>query len=177
MKREKLKIIGFYALCALMLVRFLIAPLQHSLQEKKSLLKEFTETYKMRTLSLEKYKVQEKETSKKNAVDEDAFLKSLYAKNIPYSTLQSDVVRTISDLAEKQKLTLLSYEFSEPVALKNISEVPIVIRLQGEQKGIVALLRELEKVDKKFVLRRFENAKNGAVSICYMTVAAFRMER
>jgi hypothetical protein len=177
MNRERLKIIGFYVLAALIIARVVITPLQHSLQDKKALLKEYEDTYKMRMLSFERYKAQEQERNKKTTTVEGTFLESLYGKDIPYIVLQSDVIQNISGLAQKQGVTLLSFNFSEPTPLKMVSEVPIVVQLKGEQKGIVALLREMEKENKKLVVRRFEDAKNGPDFLCTMTVSAFRLEK
>ncbi|MBF0557303.1 MAG: hypothetical protein HQL08_00830 [Nitrospirae bacterium] len=56
MSREKMKILGFYLLAVLIIGRVVITPLQQSLREKKSILKEYEDTYKMRMISFEKYK-------------------------------------------------------------------------------------------------------------------------
>ncbi|MBF0558437.1 MAG: hypothetical protein HQL08_06615 [Nitrospirae bacterium] len=177
MSRERLQIIGFYVLAALIIARVVIAPLQHSLRDKKTLLKEYQDTYKMRMLSFEKYKAQEKEKSKETGVEE-GFAKSLYDRNVPYSSLQSDLVEKITALAEKQKLTLLSFEFAEPTSLKAVSEAPVTVRVGGEQKGVIALLGELEKDSRKLVVRRFDNTKSGAYgSVTLLTISAFRLEK
>ena len=178
MNRERLKVIGFYVLAALIIWRVVITPLQHSLREKKALLNEYQDTYKMRMLSFEKYKEQEKGKNKESALVDEGFLKSLYGRDISYSELQSDVVEKISVLAGKEGLTIMNFDFAEPTSLKAISEVPVVIRLNGEQKGIVALLREMEKDNMKLVVRRFDNTKNGPFSAqCLMTISAFRLEK
>ncbi len=178
MSRDRLKILGAYVLAALIIARVVITPLQHSLQEKKALLNEYQDTYKVRMLSFEKYKGQAKGKNKESSSVDEGFLKSLYSRDILYSELQSDVVEKILGLAGKEGLTLGSYDFAEPTYLKAISEVPVVIRLNGEQKGIVAMLRELDTNDKKLVVRRFDITKNGPYSAqCLMTISAFRLEK
>ncbi|MGD0281199.1 MAG: GspMb/PilO family protein [Dissulfurispiraceae bacterium] len=178
MSRDRLKIIGFYVLAALIIARVVITPLQHSLRDKKALLKEYEDTYKMRMFSVEKYKAQENEKNKERSPVDEAFLKSLYGADVIYTALQSDVVEKISALAEKQGLTITTFEFSEPTSLKAISEVPVVIRLNGPQKGILALLREMEKDNMKLVIRRFEDTKNGPYTAqCSMNISAFRLEK
>ncbi len=166
-------------LAALIIARVVIAPLKHSLSDKKAVLEEYEGTYKMRMLSFEKFKTQEMGKNKESTAGVDeGFLKSLYGSDVPYSTLQADVVEKISDLAGKEGLTVLNFEFSEPTSLKTISEVPVVVRLTGEQKGVVALLRELDKSDKKLMVRRLDITKNGPyLSQCVLTVSAFRLEK
>ena len=178
--RERLKILGFYVLAALIIARVVIAPLQHSLSDKKALLHEYEDTYNMRRLSVEKFKAQEESKNKEGtaAAVEEGFLKSFYGSDVPYTTLQADVVEKITDLAGKEGLTVSSFEFSEPTSLKNISEAPVVMRLNGEQRGVVVLLRELEKSDKKLVVRRLDITKSGPyASQCSLTVSAFRLEK
>ena len=179
MNRDRLKILGFYVLAALIIARVVITPLQHSLADKKNLLAQYEDTYKMRMLSFEKYKVaQEKEKNKDSATSEEGFLKSVYGRDVPYSELQSEVVEKISALAEKQGLTLLNFEFGEPAPLKSISEVPVVLRVDGVQKGVIALLREMEKDNMKLTVKRFDDTKNGPYSSqCSITVSAFRLEK
>jgi len=178
MNRERLKIIGFYILAAFVIARIMITPLQHSLQEKKNVLKEYEDTYKMRMLSYERYKAQEKGKNRESAGAIEKFLKSLYAGDVPFSTIQSEMVEKISALAEKEGLTLLSFEFPDPVSFKAVSEVPVVVRLNGQQKGVVALLGEIEKDSRTLVVKRFEDSKTGQyASQCVMTISAFRLEK
>ncbi len=178
MSKERLKVIGFYVLAALIIGRVVITPLQHSLNDKKALLDGYEDAYKMRMISFEKYKSQENEKNKeKAAAVETSFLNSLYGQDIPYTDLQADVVQKISDLAEKHKLAVSTFEFSDPTSLKSISEVPVILRMNGEQKGVIALLGEIEKSDKKLIVKRFEVTKNGPYSSqCSLTVSAFRLE-
>ena|SRR5208337_1867868 len=178
MNRERLKIIGFYILAVFVIARIMITPLQHSLLEKKNVLKEYEDTYKMRMLSYERYKAQEKGKNRESAEAIEKFLKSLYAGDVPFSTIQSEMVEKISALAEKEGLTLLSFEFPDPVSFKAVSEVPVVVRLNGQQKGVVALLGEIEKDSRTLVVKRFEDSKTGQyASQCVMTISAFRLEK
>ncbi len=135
MNRERLKVIGFYVLAALIIARVVISPLQHSLGDKKTLLKEYEDTYKMRMLSFEKYKAeQEKGKNKESTSVDEGLMKSVYGSDIAFSALQADVVEKITALAGKQGLTILNFEFAEPTSLKAISEVPVVIKLNGEER-------------------------------------------
>ncbi|MCC6347883.1 MAG: hypothetical protein IT388_11900 [Nitrospirales bacterium] len=177
MNREKFKLIGFYVLAVLILVRFVIVPYRHALEEKRTLLGEYTETYRMRAASLERFREGEKAKSERNSAAETSLLKSVFPRTEPYASLQAELVREITTQAEKEELTVLNFEFPDPVLFKTISEVTVVIRLKGEQKGVVALLREMEKADGKYIMKRFENARSGQDTLCSMTVSAFRREK
>lgn len=59
MTREKIKIFGFYALAVLILLRVVIVPYQNTIKEKKALLREYEETYRMRAASFERFKGEE----------------------------------------------------------------------------------------------------------------------
>lgn len=177
MNREKFKVIGFYVLAVLMLVRFVIVPHQQALKEKKVLLKEYEETYRMRAVALERFREEERARSERNNTAESSLLRSVFLKTELYSSLQAELVREISSLAEKQGMTVLNFEFPDPLLFKTISEVPVVIRLKGEQKGVVALLRDMEKADGKYIVKRFENARSGQDALCSITVSAFRREK
>jgi hypothetical protein len=176
MNREKLKIFGFYVLTALLLVRLVIVPYQHTIQEKKDLLKEYGEAYRVKAAAYERFKAEEKAKSPKKNETEDSLLKSAYGKDTPFISIQSEMVRAISGRAEKEGLTVVNFEFPEPTPLKQISEVPVIIRLKGEQKGIVALLKEMEKEEKKLLVERFEDGKSGQDFYFNLTVCAYRIE-
>jgi len=175
MTREKIKMLGFYALAALLILRIVIVPLQNNIKEKKSLLREYQDTYRMRLDTYERFKQGEKAKAEKRTDAEDAVLKSAYDKNIPFVDIQTDVVKDISDKAEKAGLTVQNFEFQDVVPLKHISEVPVIIRLKGEQKSLVALLKEMEKGQKKLLIRRFEDGRGGQEFVCSMTVYAYRI--
>lgn len=84
-------------------------------------------------------------------------------------------MKDITAFAEKNEITIGSFEFPDPVPFKGISEVPVTLRMKGEQKGIVALLMNMEKWKKRLVVERFEEAKEGPVVFCTMTVSAYKI--
>jgi len=176
MNKEKLKIFGFYGLAALLLFRLVILPYQHTIQGKKDLLKEYGEAYGVKTAAYERFKAEENAKSPKKNEKEDALLKSVYGKNTPFISIQSEMVRGISGRAEKEGLTVVNFEFPDPVPLKHISEVPVIIRLKGEQKGMVVLLKGMEKEEKKLLVKRFEDGKSGQDFYFNLTVCAYRLE-
>ncbi|MFO0753211.1 MAG: hypothetical protein U0411_07805 [Thermodesulfovibrionales bacterium] len=177
MNREKVKIAGFYLLAVLLLVRFVIVPYRHALEEKRILLREYRETYLMRAAAYERFREEEKARSERNSAAESSLLKSVFPKAEPYASLQAELVREITAQAEKEGLTVLNFEFPDPVFFKTISEVTVVLRLKGEQKGVVALLSGMEKADGTYIVKRFENARSGQDTLCSLTVSAFRREK
>jgi Tfp pilus assembly protein PilO len=175
MNREKFKVFGFYALAALLILRLVIVPWQNNIKEKKALLKEYQETYRMKLEAYDRFMQGEKTKGVKRNVPEDAILKSAYDRNTPFVDIQTEVVKEISDKAEKNGLMVQNFEFQDVVPLKHISEAPVIIRLKGEQKGVVALLKEIEKGQKKLLIRRFEDGRGGQDFFCSMTVYAYRI--
>jgi|GEM_PF-436642 len=177
MSREKLKLAGFYVLAALLLIRLVIVPYQHTIEEKKDLLKEYSETYVVKAAAYERFKAEENAKKQKKNETENALLKSAYGKDTPFISIQSEMVRAITGRAEKEGLTVVNFEFPDPTPLKHISEVPVIIRLKGEQKGMVALLKEMEREEKKkFLVKRFEDGKSGHDFYFNLTVYAYRIE-
>ncbi len=174
MKREKLKIFGFYALAALLLLRLVIVPYQNTIKEKKALLREYEDTYRMRAASFERFR-QEATRNIKTTGAEDPLLQSVFGKDIPVISIQSEIVKDITDFAEKNEITIVSFEFPDPIPFKGTSEVPVTLRMKGEQKGLVALLRNMEKWHKRLVVKRFEEAKEGPAVFCMMTVSAYKI--
>ena len=175
MNKEKLKIFGFYVLAALLLVRLVIVPYQHTIKEKKDLLKEYREAYGVKAAAYERFKEEENAKGPKKNETEDALVKSAYGKDTPFISIQSGMVRAISGRAEKEGLTVVNFEFPDPTPLKHISEVPVIIRLKGEQKGMVALLKEMEREEKKLLVKRFEDGKSGKDFNYNLTVYAYRI--
>ncbi len=176
MNKEKLKILGFYVLAALLLVRLVIVPYQHTIQEKKDLLKEYREAYGVKAAAYERFKEEENAKRPKKNETEDSILKSAYGKDAPFISIQSEMVRAVSGTAEKEGLTVVNFEFPDPIPLKHITEVPVIIRLKGEQKGMVALLKEMEKEEKKLLVKRFEDGKSGQDFYFNLTVCTYRIE-
>lgn len=172
-KKTNIRVIGIYIIIILALLRFLVYPLQASLQEKKVLLGERYESYRL------KYQVQERQQrdqGEKTIGEKEVFLLHFYEKGFHYSYIQSDILERIIKLAEKKGMTVLNFEMLEPVAGKGISEVPILVRLKGPSGALIETLESIEKSEKMLSIRSMEITRSGQDHAYSLTISAFRIE-
>lgn len=176
-KPIQIKVVGIYVIIILALLRFLIFPLQGTIQEKKAVLGEQQETYNLKYRVFERQREnQGVKTGKEPAVEKEALLSHLYAKGVSNSSIYSDVLEQVTKLAEKKGLTVISFETLEPVAGKNISEVPILVRLKGQPGPFIEVLDTIEKSGKVLSIRSTEISKSGQDQVFSLTISAFRVE-
>jgi len=160
----------------IVMLKFLIAPLVHAVDDKKALLGMAIESYRSRSMTLRAYKA----TRSINAADEmnkNLLLKSVYEKRIPFIAIQVDVLQNLLDAAEKERLTVLNFEFPEVMPDKEISEVPVLVRLKGPHKAVIALLQAIEANRMALKCKQFEGQNSNQDFLISMLVTAFRMER
>ena len=169
--------IGIYIIIILALLRFLIFPLQGTIQEKKEVLGEQQETYNLKYQVFERQREnQGMKTGKEPGVEKGVLLPHLYDKGVSNSYIYSDVLEQVTKLAERKGLTIVSFETLEPVAGKNISEVPILVRLKGQPGSFIEVLDTIEKSGKVLSIRSMEISKSGQDQFFSLTIAAFRVE-
>jgi hypothetical protein len=146
----QIKVIGIYIIVILILLRFLIYPLHGAIQEKKTLLRDLYETYRIKSQVQER---QKRDQGEKTFLGKDALLPHLYDKGIVYSNIQSGIIEQIIDIAGKKGLTVLNFEMLEPGVGKGVSEVPILVRLKGPPGPFIETLETIEKGEKALSVR------------------------
>lgn len=176
MNREGIKIAGIYILGILLILRLAVVPLYGSVKAKKALLNEYKETYRMKVLALQRYKSEKKAVDIK-PVDKETALKAVYPKDEAYPSIQSDFLSKIIGAAEKNGMTVMNFELPDISPSKNISEVPVIIRLKGTPGAFNALLKDMDGWDKKMRFRQFEVSKSGQDNVFTLLVSIFRIER
>ena len=173
-KKTNIRVIGIYIIIILALIRFLVYPLHAALKEKKTLLGERYETYRL------KYQVQERQQrddAEKTVLDNGALLPFLYEKGISHSQIQTDVLEQLIKVAEKKGLTVLNFEMLQPAAGKAISEVPILIRLKGAPGPFMEILETLEEGEKALSVKSMEITRGDQDQVFSLTVSAFRLDK
>ena len=173
-EQKQIRVIGIYLVIILALLRLLIYPLHAALQDKKALLGEKRETYRL------KYQVQErhrKDQAPKTIIDKDALSPHLYDKGTSYSYIQIELLEKITKLAEKKGLTVSNFEMMETAAGKGISEVPILVRFRGGPGQFIETLETIEKGEKLLSVRSMEMSRSGKDQLFSLTISAFRLER
>ena len=172
-KNIEIKRIGIYVIIILALIRFLIYPLHASLQEKKVLLGEWYENYRIKSQVFER---QREGQGIKIVVEKNALFPHLYDKEGPNSYIQSDVLEWITKIAEKKGLTILNFEMLEPIVGKGVSELPILVRLKGAPGPFIEILEAIEKSERVLGIRSMEITKSGQDQLYSLTISAFRVE-
>jgi len=176
-KPIQIKVVGIYVIIILALLRFLIFPLHGTIQEKRAVLGEQQETYNLKYQVFERQREnQGVKTGRERGVQEEVLLPHLYGKGVSNSYIYSDVLEQVTKLAEKKGLTVVSFETLEPVSGKNISEVPILVRLKGQPGPFIEVLDTIEKSGKVLSIRSMEITKVGQDQFFSLTISAFRVE-
>lgn len=173
-KNVEIKKIGIYLILLLALLRFLIYPLHDSLQEKRVLLGEWHESYRLKSRVFDKQKEDQAEVG---AVERRSLLPHLYDKGTPYSNIQVEVLEQVQKLAEKNGLTILNFEIFEPILGKGISELPVLIRLKGQPGPFIEILKAIEKGERALSVRSMEIARSDPDLTFFLTISSFRLER
>jgi Tfp pilus assembly protein PilO len=172
-KNIEIKRIGIYVIILLALIRFLIYPLHASIQEKKVLLGEWNENYRIKSQVFER---QRGSQGMKIVVEKSALFNHLFDKGVSNSYVQSDVLEWIIKIAEKKGLTVLNFEMLEPILGKGVSEVPILVRLKGMPGSFIEILEAIEKGERTLSIRSMEITKSGQDQVFSLTISAFRVE-
>jgi Tfp pilus assembly protein PilO len=172
-KKIEIKRIGVYIIILLALIRFLIYPLNASLREKKVLLGEWSENYRLKAQVFDRQKEGRQE---KIVVEKSALFSHLFDKGVSNSYIQSDVLEWITNIAEKKGLTIMNFEMLEPIAGKGVSEIPILVRLKGMPGPFIEILEAIEKGERALSIRSMEVNKMGQDQVFSLTISAFRVE-
>lgn len=173
-KNIEIRVIGIYIIIILALLRFLIYPLHASLLEKKVLLGEWYESYRLKSRVFEK---QRENQGEKGIIERSALLPDINDKGIPYSNMQVEVLERLQKLAEKNGLTILNFEILEPIVGKGISEVPILIRLRGQPGPFIEILKAIEKSERALSFRSMEITRSDPELNFSLTISSFRLEK
>lgn len=176
MINKQTKTLLLLSLFIIVILKFLIVPLRHSVDDKKALLSTAIETYRSKSMMLKAYK-DTKSISAEDEMNKNLLLKSVYEKRIPFIAIQADVLQSILDAAEKEKLTVLNFEFPEAMPDKDISEIPVLVRLKGPHKAVIALLQAIEANRMALKCKQFEGQNSNQDFLISVLVTAFRMER
>ena len=173
-KLPSLRAVGPYLLALLIIIRFLIMPLQSTAEQKKLLLAERQELYATEQSLVERRLKQGAERSPK--WDDEALAQLTYPKDAPDPVVQADLVRRLIESAEKKGLTVLNFEFPDVARGKEVSEIGVILRFKGQPRGLVDLLKEIEEFPKPLSIKSVESSKSGADFTVVLSIVAFRVE-
>jgi Tfp pilus assembly protein PilO len=176
-KPVQIRVIGIYVIIILALLRFLLFPLHGSIQEKKIVLGEQQETYSLKYQVFERQRENQREKrGMETGVERDDLLPQLYDKGTSNSYIYSEVLEQVTKFAEKRGLIVVNFEMLEPVAGKNISEIPILVRLRGQPGPFIEVLDTIKNGEKLLNIRSMEITKTGRDQFFSLTISVFRVE-
>jgi hypothetical protein len=174
-RKRELKIIGLYVVVILTLLRFIVYPLYGAVAAKKNTFNEYYDSYVLKYRLFEQSKTERKS---KPAVDKKALTHNFYTKDVRFTNIQADVIEMLLKLAEKKGTIVLDFEILEPVVGKNVSEAPVLIRLEGKILDFIDILKSIEQGDKALWVKSLEiNKVAGRDMRYFLTVTAFRVEQ
>lgn len=172
-RQKQIRAIGLYLIVLLALLRFLIYPLHAAVEQKKVIMGEQRESYRL------KYRILESERqgqARKAVVDEKAVSPHLYDKTLACSYIQADILEQLLKLAEEKGLTVLNFEMMEPIIGKTVSEAPVLIRLSGQSGAFIEVLQAIETGKKALSVKSLEITRTREDLRFSLTLSAFRVE-
>lgn len=171
--QKNIRVISLYIVVILALIRFLIYPLHGAIAGKKVILSGLGETFKLKSRMIR----QQDTIGVGQSVDKEFISPYVYQKGVGYSYIQADILERVTKLAEARGLTVLNFEMPVTTPGKNISEVPVIVRLQGPQSSFVEIMEMIAKNGKLLIIKSTEINKIGLNFQYSLSLSAFRMER
>jgi Tfp pilus assembly protein PilO len=168
-----LKKTGLYLIVVLALLRFLIYPLHASIQEKKVVFGEWSESYRLKLQAQER----QRGAQQKTVVEKGAVRPHLFDKGVSNTSIQTEILGWITNAAEKKGLAVLNFEMLDSMAGKNVTELPIVLRLKGRAESFIELLEMIEQNERVLSVRSMEITRSGVDQAFSLTLSAFRVEK
>ena len=175
LKKEDLRILGIYLVVILALVRLVLLPLNNSLRAKKTMLDEYRETYRTKMMTEQKQGYADKERGRLEAGEKKLAL-SIYPKDSSAQAIQVEVLRMVLKTAEKNKVSVLSYEFPDPLQGKNLSEVSMQLKLSAAPAAMVKFLKELEGTKRLMDVTNFRADRNVNNLDAALTLSVYKSE-
>lgn len=170
------KTVGVYLIIILAIMKFVLVPLNNSLNAKKIILNEYLDTYRTRSLTLQKH-TSPAEVDKTEGEEKERFLKLINPKDSPVPAIQSKTLRSVIEKAEKNGLNVVNFELPDAATGKNITEVPVLLRVKGTPKALVGLLKDIKNLERLTDVKGIEIARSGDESIFTITLTTYRVER
>lgn len=169
------KTVGIYLIIILASMKFVLVPINNSLNAKKAVLNEYLDTYRTRSLIIQKH-ISIPETEK-TGEEKERFLKLINPKDSPVPAIQSKTLRSVIEKAEKNGFTVLNFELPEAPTGKNITEVPLLVRLKGTPKALTNLLKDVKKMASLTEIKGLQIEKSGNECLFTITLTTYRVER
>lgn len=177
LKRERLKTAGIYLVIILVVLKFVLIPLSHSVEDKKTLLNEYTETYRTKALIKERQLHTDKTIDESISEEGKRLFDSLYKKDSAAPVIQSEILMSAIKGAEKNEMDILNFELPDTISGKNLSEISVLLRLKGMPKGLIGLLKEIGNMKRPVDIKGLQIDKSRDEFVYTLTLTTYRIER
>jgi len=181
MSRDRIKILLLHGLILLAIGQWLIVPLQGMVEEQRQLQREYVEAIAIKQATLARSREQ-RETLVASSTQHDTLLSMVYAQADNPVALQSQILEGVIQKAQKAGLSILNFELPEPGREKTFIKVPLVLRVNGLPKELIAFSESLKKMPKRLLVKQFDiqagspqlrQKMEGSVFLVTMTLEAF----
>ena len=181
MSRDRIKILLLHGLILLAIGQWLIVPLQEMVEEERQLQREYAETINIKQATLERYR-QQREAQLASPNQKGTLLSLVYSQTGNPVELQSQILEEVIQKAQKEGLAVLNFELPEPGREKTFIKVPLVLRVNGLPKGLIAFSKSIKKMPKRLLVKQFaiqpgsaqlRKKMAGSVFLVTLTLEAF----
>ena len=173
-KREDLRKIGIYLIIALVILNFVIKPLNSKIKQNKEMLSELKQAYLLKKELYEK-KLYLSQTPQQ-VISEPKSLFLLYSKDESYDLIRTKVLKWLMKKAEEKGLTITNFEIPEVKKGKEITEINVLLRLKGKIKPFLEYLKMVESYDKLILIKNLELYPSVQEFNIAITFSFFRRE-
>lgn len=163
--KEKLKKVLLHILVILLIIRLFFTPLYKEYKEKK-----------------EKFlkKVREYETTlvlkNKNTLISDDIINKVYSKE-EISLIQTLLLGYVEDICKKNNIILSNFELVEPSTDGKVTEINIVLKLEGRPSQIIKFLNDIKKYPKILDVKNFEALETEQRYVFTVVLSTYRVEK
>lgn len=169
-KNMAMRKIGLYVVIVLAVLRFVVAPLHDSVENKKTLLKETTASLASAKQLLKTYTAAGGES---DPAIQEQLSTLIYPADSNKTALQTDLINEINAMAHANHLAALGFGLGESGETAGLKDFSVIVRLQGGLKPAITLFRELQGKKPLIRLRELEIADAGQGYLFIATLSGY----
>ncbi|MBF0536970.1 MAG: hypothetical protein HQL03_01820 [Nitrospirae bacterium] len=147
-----------FLLIILFIIRFGAVPLHQKIQQRRGLLSELQTAYATKRQLMQRYMTLE---ARADPALKEELTTLLYPKDSNMTAIQTDLVRFITGLAEKRALNVLNFQIIEGIDDPVLSEASVLIRVSGQIRSAIELLKEILSVRPLLTIKDVEINGSG----------------
>ncbi|MBF0317350.1 MAG: hypothetical protein HQL04_04175 [Nitrospirae bacterium] len=144
--------------------------MHQKIQGKRGLLSELQATYATKQELMWRYLALDAEADP--AVEQE-LATLLYPKDANKTAIQTDLVRSITGMAEKRSLNVLNFQMLDGIEEPMLSEAAVLIRASGQIKAVVELLKDILSVRPILAVRDVEISGGGNTYTVKLIVSGY----